>query len=100
MAWAHEVNLGNWVETIFHGEPTRAVEWSKVYADKKSVRQSEFYAGRNAGLKPEMTLVVRSIEFDNHEKAQVDGKVYDITRVYDKGEYTELTLTAPTGGEV
>lgn len=103
MAWSCEIELGNWTETIVSGEVIRAIVWTTVFANKKSVRQSEFYEGMNAGLKPELTFEVRTFEFDNHEKARFNGKTYDITRTYSSPktpDITELNLSAPTGGAV
>lgn len=94
MAWAFEIELGNWVETIVNYEPSRTISWTKVYANEKSVRQSEYYDGVAAGRKPEIVYEIRSFEFDNHEKVRVETKIYDIVRTYKKNEILELTLAA------
>lgn len=98
--WDYKIELGNYVETIEHGEVIKNLEWVEVFANKKSVRQSEYYEARNLGLKPELVFEVHSFEFDNFEKIRYNNREYDIIRVYDKGEITELTLTSFTGGEV
>lgn len=94
------IELGNYVEVKEHGEIIKDLEWVEVLANKKSVRQSEFYEARNLGLKPELVFEVHSFEFNNCEKVKHDNKEYDIVRVYDKGEITELTVTSFTGSEV
>lgn len=94
------IELGNISETIVSGEPIQTTTWRKVFASKKSVRQSEFYQAANAGLKPELVFEVRSIEFDNDEKVRFDGKEYAIIRVYDTSDTTELTVSSHVGGEV
>ena len=95
--WRDVVDLGNWVETIVHGEPIRAVTWTEVFANRKSVRQSEFYSAANVGLRPELMFEVRSAEYLNHEKLRYNSVEYSIVRVYDKGETTELVVAAAVG---
>lgn len=98
--WKDVIELGNLVEVIEHGEPIQAMEYREVYANKKSVRQSEFYQAANVGLKPELLFEVNSFEFDNDERVRYNNKVYSIIRTYDKGEITELTVTSFVGSEV
>ncbi len=63
----------------------------QVFADKQSVRQSEFYQAAATGLRPELMFVVRTIDYDNEPKLKYNGKEYTIIRTYDKdGELTEL----------
>lgn len=98
--WKDVIDLGNLVETIEYGEPIQSMEWREVFANKKSVRQSEFYQAANVGLKPELVFEIRSIEFNNDEKVRYGGKEYSIIRAYDKGEVAELTVSSRVGGEV
>ncbi len=98
--WRDVVDLGNGTESIAHGESIYTFSWRTVFANKKSVRQSEFYQAANAGLKPEMIFEVRSIDFDNDERLKYDGAVYVILRVYNRGDITELTVAAYVGSEV
>lgn len=67
----------------------------QVFADKQSVRQSEFYQAAATGLRPELMFVVRTIDYNQESKlkwpATDEGKEYTIIRTYDKdGELTEL----------
>ena len=63
----------------------------QVFADKQSVRQSEFYQAAATGLRPELMFVVRTIEYNGETRLKYNGKIYDIIRTYDKdGELTEL----------
>lgn len=63
----------------------------QVFADKQSVRQSEFYQAAATGLRPELMFVVRSIEYNQEPKLKYGDKTYTIIRTYDKdGELTEL----------
>lgn len=100
MGWKYKIDLGNWSESIVSGEPVRTITWTTVYANRKSVRQSEFYAAANVGLRPEMVYEVHSHEFDNHEMVRVGSTTYYIIRAYRKDDITELTVSASVGGEV
>lgn len=63
----------------------------QVFADKQSVRQSEFYQAAATGLRPELMFVVRTIEYNGETQLKYNGKEYSIIRTYDKdGELTEL----------
>ena len=63
----------------------------QVFADKQSVRQSEFYQAATTGLRPELMFVVRTIEYNGETRLKYNGKEYSIIRTYDKdGELTEL----------
>lgn len=101
--WKDVIELGNMQETIVHGEPVQSMVWREVYANKKSVRQSEFYQASSTGLKPELIFEVNSFEFSNDEKVRYPvgtGKEYSIIRSYEKGEINELTVTSYQGSEV
>lgn len=68
----------------------------KVYANKKSVKRSEFYQAQAAGYKPEKCFEIRTIEFDEDKYTHVkyNGVVYRILRFYEvDSEITEITLT-------
>jgi len=69
----------------------------QVYANKLSVRQSEFYQAMQAGLKPELMFEVRSAEYQGEPKARYNGKEYTIIRTYDKGEIMELVCGGLVG---
>lgn len=98
--WRDVIEVGNEVEMIEYGEVIRTKDYRKVYADKQSVRQSEFYQSASVGLKPELVFVVKSVEFNNDEYVRYEDKEYTIIRTYDKGETTELTVSSHRGSEV
>ena len=76
--WDEIIELGNLVERIEYGEPIQSYEWREVYANRKAVRQSEFYQAAATGLRPELMFEVHSFEFNNDEKVKCDGKEYSI----------------------
>ncbi len=65
-----------------------------VFANKKSVRQSEFYQALATGLKPEIMFEVRSLEYTGQENLTYNNKEYVIIRTYSKNdEITELVCS-------
>ena len=77
-----ENDMGDIIETYNERE---------VFADKQSIRQSEFYQAAATGLRPELMFVVRSIDYNQEPKLKHGDKTYTIIRTYDKdGELTEL----------
>lgn len=97
MNWNNKIELGKVTETVTHGEPIQSVTYTEVFANKRAVRQSEFYAAANVGLKPELMFEINSHEFDGHSKVKYDSVVYEILRTYDKGEVMELTIAGQVG---
>jgi len=98
--WKDVIELGNLEEYAEYGEVLQQFVYRKVYANKQSVRQSEFYQSATTGLKPELVFEIRSVEFSNEEKIRYNGKEYSIIRAYDKGETVELTVSSHIGSEV
>jgi SPP1 family predicted phage head-tail adaptor len=71
----------------------------EILAEKKSIKQSEFYQASIAGLKPEMTFVVWSVEYNQETLLEYKGVRYDIIRTFDSDEKnTELVCEVKTGG--
>lgn len=58
----------------------------QVFANKKSIRQSEFYQAHMAGLNPELMFEVRSVEYQGEEKLSYNGVTYRIVRIYSKND--------------
>lgn len=101
--WNEIIELGNLQTTIINGEPSSAYVYRQVFANKKSVRQSEHYQAAQIGLKPELVFEVHNFEFNNDEKVRypvTTGVEYTIIRTYTIGEITELTLSAKGGTEL
>ena len=98
MLWNEVIELGNVTQTIVFGEPVDTVTYRSVFADKQSVRQTEFYEAKQLDLAPEVMFVVRSIEFQNDEFVRWKDKVYRIIRTFDKGETIELVVGALNNG--
>jgi SPP1 family predicted phage head-tail adaptor len=90
MLWRDVVYLITQVEGENEmGDPTTVdSDPRRVYANKKSVRQSEFYQAAQAGLRPELMFEVRSVEYQGEPKLRYGGKDYRIIRTYEKDSET------------
>lgn len=72
----------------------------QVYANKKSIRQSEFYQAQATGLRPELMFVIRTIDYNNETRLKYNSKFYEIIRTHDKnGEFIELICQGIVGTE-
>ena len=58
----------------------------EVFANKKSIRQSEHYQAMATGLKPEAMFEVRLIDYSDEERLQYDSKDYNIIRTFSKNQ--------------
>lgn len=77
-----------------YGDQVHLKTKTTVFANKKSVRQSEFYKLLATGLKPEIMFEVRSTEYSGQENLVYDNKEYVIIRTYTaNGETTELVCS-------
>ena len=64
---------------------------TSVFADIKSVRQSEFYQAAAIGINPTIVFIVWTAEYSNQAAVEWDSKQYKVIRTYDKqDEKTEL----------
>lgn len=64
---------------------------TEAFADKQSIRQSEFYQAAATGLRPELMFVIRSIDYNQQPRIEHNNKTYNIIRTYEKdGELIEL----------
>lgn len=59
------------------------VYWSRIYAKKKSITQSEFYQAQAQGFKPELKFEINSFEYEENKKIRYKGRIYKILRTYE-----------------
>jgi SPP1 family predicted phage head-tail adaptor len=64
-----------------------------VYADIKSVRQSEFYAAEASGKKVDLVFVVNADEWNGATEIEYGSLVYSVVRAQDWKGRTELTCS-------
>lgn len=95
--WSDVLYLLEEIETLDKlNRPHHSFKETKVYANKISVKRSEFYQAQAAGFKPEKSFEIRTIEFDEDRftHAKYNDVIYKILRSYEvDSEKTEITLT-------
>lgn len=80
------------------GFPVTTETSRTVYADKKSIRQSEFYQAAAQNIKLELMFDMRSVDYNGETLLDYDERRYKIIRTYDKdGEITELICSRLEG---
>lgn len=80
------------------GGYTETETFRQVFANRKSIRQSEFYQAHMAGLQPEIMFEVRFAEYNEERKLRHNGRRYNIIRTYTKNEETiELVCAREVG---
>jgi SPP1 family predicted phage head-tail adaptor len=84
------------------GDPIKVqVKREGIFAEKKSIRQSEFYQAMAAGLKPELTFIIRSCEYNQEPTLEFNNKQYNIIRTYEKeDEFIELVCQGIVNGVI
>jgi hypothetical protein len=92
---AESMTINEYGDRVFNKTPVI------VFANKKSIRQSEFYQAFATGLKPELMFEVRSVDYDGQPTLLFNFKEYVIIRTHSKNdEITELVCSGmvQTGG--
>jgi SPP1 family predicted phage head-tail adaptor len=92
---AESMTINEYGDRVFNKTPVI------VFANKKSIRQSEFYQAFATGLKPELMFEVRSVDYDGQPNLLFNSKEYVIIRTHSKNdEITELVCSGmvQTGG--
>lgn len=102
MYWNEVIELGKKVETVDRGEVISTIEFIEVFANKLSIRQSEFYESQKVGLRPEIAFAIKVEQFNNHDSVEYKGKKYEIIRTFEnqKNETMELYLSTYTGENI
>lgn len=102
MMWRDVVQLKNVTYTTNeYGDHIGAGTNNTVFANQKSVRQSEFYQAHATGLKPEIMFEVRAVDYEGQPQLVHNGKTYNIIRTFSaNGEIMELVCSGIvlTGG--
>ncbi len=76
------------------GIPTMTHADSTVFAEKKSVKRSEFYAAQSSGIRADIIYLVNADEYADQMTILDGTTVYNVTRAYQVGlGRVELTCT-------
>ena len=68
------------------GDTLKTLIKRQIFAEKKSVRQSEFYQAAATGLKPELTFVIWEKEYNEESMLEFEGREYTIIRMFQKDD--------------
>lgn len=84
------------------GDPIKVlVKRENIFANKKSIKQSEFYQAAAVGLKPEITFEIRSIDYEQELLLEYNNKSFTIIRTYEKeNEFIELVCQGIVNGVI
>ena len=69
----------------------------EVFAEIKSISQSEFFNAGQSGLKPEYKITVWTQEYNGERLVEYNDRIYTVYRTYIGKDRTELYLTRKEG---
>ena len=79
----------------YYGQQIETVEWRKVFAEVKSVRQSEFYSAAMANIRPTCVFVLADKDdYRDEKQIRYNGRTYDVIRTYVGRDSYRLEITA------
>lgn len=93
--WKDVIELGENPVVTTYEQPDIPTKWTEVFANKKSVRQSEFYQAAGVGLKPELVFEIKSFEYADNRYIRHESKTYSIVRTFIKSDIIELVVSLP-----
>lgn len=84
------------------GDPIKIlIKRENIFANKKSIKQSEFYQAAAVGLKPEITFIIRTIEYEQEPLLEYNSKPFTIIRTYEKeDDFIELICQGAVNGVI
>lgn len=62
----------------------------QAFANKKSIRSTEFHMAKQQGVDLSFMFEIRSDEYLGEEQLKYEKKDYAVYRTYEKGEFIEL----------
>ena len=67
------------------GIPVETTTSVDVYADRKSVKRTEYYAANAAGSRADVTFVVNADDYSGQMRVEHGSEKYEVTRAYQAG---------------
>ncbi len=81
-------------ESVSDGPPR------EVLADRKAIRQSEFYQAAASGFQPEITFVLWSADYQGEDRLGYDGDLYEVIRRYPHPDDIHIELVCQRVNDV
>ena len=75
------------------GVPVLTETIRTVYAEKESVKRSEFYAANSSGVRADIVFIVNEDEYNDEMLVKYGATYYKVIRAYTKRGRIELTCT-------
>ena len=75
------------------GNQIKEYSFKEVFADVKSVSQSEYYTAAQSGFKPVFKMILADYyDYDEEDTVRYGGILYHIVRTFRNGIQLELTV--------
>lgn len=78
-------------------ETETAVSNQTIECTVGSITRGEWITARQGGYEADVMLSVFSASYNGESRAEYNGKTYDIYRIYQDGDHTELYLGTRVG---
>lgn len=86
MFFSDKITLRKVTKTLdSYGDTVKGYTDTEVFADKVSVKRSEFYAANMAGIKVDTVFEVNAEDFNDQTEVTFGTKNYNVVRAYQKG---------------
>ena len=83
------------------GKPYKVYDRREVFCNEKGVKRNEFYQAQIAGMRPELCVEIKEIDYNKESHFEYKGIMYRIIRTYPvKNECLEVicqSLVADNG---
>lgn len=90
--WDNEIQLINVINgKDTDGFPVETTTEITVLSNRLPVHSAEFYNSSKEGYIISQIFEIHSFEYSGETQLNYEGSLYRIRRVYDKGEYIELS---------
>ena len=87
------------VELDYLKQPTETETIKNVVVEVRSVSQSEYFAGRQGGLTPDLSFLLSAFDYSGEKVIEYEGRRYAIYRTYEADE-NNIELYAQIEGGV
>lgn len=82
-----------------YGNQSKEYVFREVFAEVKSVSQSEYYTAAQSGFKPAFKMILADYyDYDEEDTVLYNDVLYRITRTYRNGLQLELTVEKKVEG--
>ena len=88
------IKLRRYTETVDqYGIPKKEITERKVFAELRSIGQSEFYQAQADGLKPDLKFVIADyLDYKGEKEIEHEGRIYSVLRTYRDSKRLEITV--------